>query len=88
MRRSDQLLAEEIDAGTPVDRLETRVQGRPHTQNLARWRCLVEAGDVEGIRAVLLSPAADAIQMREVSPMGGIITEAERRAALHSIRRS
>lgn len=92
------VLAERLDAAalgswTPqilanLDRLETRVQGRPHVQNLARWRRLVEAGDVEGIRAVLVSPEEDAIQMREVSPMGGIITEAERLTALNSIRRS
>lgn len=92
------VLAERLDAATlaswtprilaNLDRLETRVQGRPHVQNLARWRCLVEAGDVEGIRAVLVSPEADAIQMREVTPMGGIITEAERLTALNSIRRS
>lgn len=92
------VLAERLDAATlaswtprilaNLDRLETHVQGRPHVQNLARRRCLVEAGDVEGIRAMLVSPEADAIQMREVSPMGGIITEAQRLTALNSIRRS
>lgn len=71
-----------------LDRLETEVQGRPHIQNLARWRRLVEAGDVEGIRTVLVSMEVDGIEMREVFPMAGLLTEAERLAALDSIRRS
>jgi hypothetical protein len=92
------VLAERLDAAalaswTPrilahLDRLETGVQGRPHVQNLARWRCLVEAGDVEGIRAVLVSKEADEMAMREVSRMAGILPETERLATLHSIRRS
>ncbi|MUN62878.1 hypothetical protein GMA12_06940 [Kocuria sediminis] len=91
------VLAERLDAAalaswTPrilanLDRLKTGVQGRPHVQNLTRWRRLVEAGDVDGIRAVLLSVEVDGIEMREVSPMGGILSEAERMAALNSIRR-
>ena len=69
------VLAERLDAvalgsWTPrilanLGRLETRVQGRPHIQNLVRWRCLVEAGDVEGIRAVLVSPEADAMRCHQ-----------------------
>lgn len=69
------VLAERLDVAalgswTPrilanLDRLETRVMGRPHVQNLARWRCLVEAGDVKGIRAVLVSPEADAMRCRQ-----------------------
>lgn len=92
------VLAERLDAAalaswTPrilanLDRLETGVQGRPHVQNLARWRCLVEAGDVKGIRAVLVSVEVDGIEMREVSPMAGILPETERLTALNSIRRS
>ncbi|PBB08254.1 hypothetical protein CKW39_10665 [Kocuria sp. WRN011] len=92
------VLAERLDAATlaswtprilaNLDRLETGVQGRPHVQNLARWRRLVEAGHVEGIRAVLVSVEVNGIEMREVSPMAGILTEAERLAALNSIRRS
>lgn len=92
------VLAERLDAAalvswTPrilanLDRLETGVQGRPHVQNLARWRRLVEAGDVEGIRTVLVSMEVDGIEMREVSPMAGLLTGAERLAALDSIRRS
>ena len=92
------VLAERLDAAalfswTPrilanLDRLETGVQGRPHVQNLARWRRLVEAGDVEGIRTVLVLMEVDGIEMREVSPMAGLLTEAERLAALDSIRRS
>lgn len=58
------LLAECLDAAalaswTPrilvnLGRLETGVQGPPHLQNLVGWRRLVEVGDVEGIRAVLV----------------------------------
>ncbi|MEX5255072.1 hypothetical protein [Kocuria arenosa] len=92
------VLAERLDAAalaswTPrslanLNRLETGVQERTHVQNLAPWRCLVEAGDVVGIRAVLVSNEADWIAMREVAPMAGILTATERLAALNSIRRS
>jgi hypothetical protein len=91
------VLAERLDAATlaswtprilaNLDRLDSGVQGRPHVQNLARCRCLVEAGDVEGIHAVLVSNEADGIAMREVSPMAGFLAETERLATLNSIRR-
>lgn len=93
----NQYLAQRLDAAalpswTPrilanLDRLRTSVRGHPHTENLTRWRHLVEVGDVEGIRALLLSTEEDGIQMREVSPMGGIFTEAKRLAALNSLHR-
>ncbi|MEX5300614.1 hypothetical protein [Kocuria sabuli] len=57
-------------------------------QNLVRWRRLVEPGDVEGICAALVSLEVNGIEMRKVSPIAGILTEAERPAALNSIRRS
>lgn len=90
-------LAERLDAAalaswTPrilanADRLETGVQGRPHVRNRVRWRRLAAAGAVAGIRAVLVSVEVDGIEMREVSPMGGILPEAERLTALIAMRR-
>ena len=93
----NQCLAQRLDAAalatwTPripanLDRLRTGVRGHPHTENLTRWRHPVEVGDVEGVRALLLSTEEDKIQMREVSPMSGVFTEAERLAALNSLHR-
>lgn len=68
-----------------LDRLGARVHGRPHEANLARWREIVTAGDVEAMRMVLTAESRDGIEMREVSPMSGIIDQDERAAALRSV---
>lgn len=63
-------------------RLGQRVRGEPHTRNLERWRQLVDQGDVRGLRRVLTGLDRDAIEMREVSPLGGLLSEEERATAL------
>ena len=59
-------------------RLREGVQGQPHTRNLGRWTSLVDSGDVLGLHRVLTSLDRDSIEMREVSPFGGLLPEQER----------
>lgn len=63
-------------------RLRGSVQGQPHLRNLGRWRLLVESGDVPGLRRVLTGLDRDCIEMREVSPLGGLLSPEDRSAVL------
>lgn len=65
-----------------LKRLRAGVQGQPHERNLDRWRGLIERGDVLGLKRVLTGLDRDSIEMREVSPMGGLLPQKERRDAL------
>lgn len=58
-------------------RLQGSVQGQPHTRNLGRWRKLVRDSDVPGIRRVMTGLDTDSIEMREVSPLGGLLPQDE-----------
>ena len=68
-----------------IVRLRGRVNGEPHTRNLRRWQSLVETGDVLGVQRVLTGLDRDSIEMREVSPMGGLLAQAERTEVLAAI---
>jgi transcriptional regulator with XRE-family HTH domain len=61
-----------------LDRLRDGVTGQPHERNLDRWRSLVDRGDVPGLHRVLTGLDRDSIEMREVSPMGGLLPQDER----------
>jgi len=63
-------------------RLRDGVTGQPHIRSLDRWESLVRGGDVLGLHRVLTGLDRDSIEMREVSPMGGLLPRDERRAAL------
>lgn len=65
-----------------IVRLRGRVNGQPHTRNLQRWQSLVETGDVLGIQRVLTGLDRESIEMREVSPMGGLLPQDERTEVL------
>ncbi|MDP3894646.1 XRE family transcriptional regulator [Nocardioides sp.] len=65
-----------------LDRLNSRVTGQPHERNLKRWRELIERGDLPGLHRVLTGLDRDSIQMREVSPMSGLLTQEQRREIL------
>lgn len=53
-------------------------RGQPHLRNLDRWEQLVDDGDVSGLHRVMTGLDVDSIEMREVSPMGGLLSQAER----------
>ena len=63
---------------TNLERLRGGVRGQPHLRNLDRWRRLIEDGDVPGIRRVMTGLDTGSVQMREVSPMGGLLPQEER----------
>lgn len=65
-----------------LERRKRGVRGQPHERNLKRWKSLIERRDVRGLRRVLTGLDRDSIEMREVSPMGGLLSDEERRQAL------
>jgi transcriptional regulator with XRE-family HTH domain len=66
-------------------RLRTGVSGEPHMRNLDRWEFLLKHRDVPGLHRVLTGLGRDCIEMREVSPMGGLLPEAERIRVLRAV---
>jgi transcriptional regulator with XRE-family HTH domain len=65
--------------------LRSSVRGEPHGRNLERWNQLVRSNDLHGIRRVMIGLDADSIQMREVSPFGGLLPNEERRKVLEEV---
>lgn len=65
-----------------LDRLSGQVTGQPHERNLQRWRDLVDRGDLPGLHRILTGLDRDSIELREVSPMGGLLTQEQRSETL------
>jgi transcriptional regulator with XRE-family HTH domain len=65
-----------------LTRLRGGVQGQPHERNLMRWGTLVDSGDLGGLHRVLTGLDRDSIEMREVSPMSGLLSDEDRMEAL------
>lgn len=65
-----------------LDRLDESIRGQPHLRNLERWHRLIEGSDVPGLHRVLTGLDRDSIEMREVSPMGGLLSQEERSEVL------
>lgn len=65
-----------------LKRLRGSVQGQPHVRNLDRWQRLVGDRDVLGLRRVMTGLDTDSVEMREVSPLGGLLSQDERSEAL------
>jgi hypothetical protein len=63
-------------------RLRAGVVGQPHIRNLERWQSLLDRGDIATFRCVLTGVDRDSIEMREVSPMAGLLSEKERISTL------
>jgi hypothetical protein len=68
--------------GHNLDLLRDRVTGQPHERNLGRWRQMVDDRDLPGIHRVLTGLDRDSIEMREVSPMSGLLSNEQRREVL------
>jgi transcriptional regulator with XRE-family HTH domain len=65
-----------------LQRLREGTRGQPHLRNLDRWEDLIRDGDLSGLRRVMTGLDTDSVQMREVSPMGGLLPQAERAEVL------
>jgi transcriptional regulator with XRE-family HTH domain len=63
-------------------RLRESTRGQPHLRNLDRWQRLIEEDDLSGLRRVMIGLDTDSVQMREVSPMGGLLPQEERAEVL------
>ena len=61
-----------------LKRLRAGTSGQPHMRNLDQWQHLVEGGDLPGLHCVLTGRDRDSVEMREVSPMGGLLSQRER----------
>ncbi|WP_249358096.1 helix-turn-helix domain-containing protein [Nocardia cyriacigeorgica] len=61
-----------------LKRLRDGVSGQPHIRNLDRWESLIEQRDLPALHRVLTGLDRDSIEMREVSPMGGLLPQEER----------
>jgi len=66
-------------------RLSSSVQGQPHERNLQRWKSLLDSGDIRGLRQVLTGLDRDSIEMREVSPLCGLLSSEERADVLRRV---
>lgn len=65
-----------------LERLNDGVMGQPHLRNLQKWSTLFNERDVNGLKRVMTGLDRDSIEMREVSPMGGLLSEDERHDVL------
>ena len=65
-----------------LDRLDDQITGEPHKRNLDRWRGLVDRVDLPGMHRVLTGLDRDSIEMREVSPLSGLLDDEQRRDVL------
>lgn len=84
---SSKLTRESLEQWAPLieqnlSRLESGVRGEPHVSNLGAWRRLLESDDVQGLHRVLTGLDRSSIEMREVSPLSGLLTDDERRSVL------
>jgi transcriptional regulator with XRE-family HTH domain len=68
-----------------LSRLRRGVHGQPHERNLERWDSLVESGNVPGLHRVLTGLDRDSIEMREVSPLSGLLSPDDRREVLQRV---
>ena len=68
-----------------LERLRDSVTGQPHERNLVLWRSLVEERDVLGLHRVLTGLDRQSTEMREVSPMRGLLSERERLEVLDEL---
>lgn len=86
-RLSESLSRERLDEWQPtlirnLTRVRHGVRGQPHERNLESWESLINRCDVLGLHRVLTGLDRDSIEMREVSPLSGLLSPDERREVL------
>jgi len=84
---SKSLTRSRLEDGRPtltrnLTRLRRGLRGQPHQRNLERWESLIERGDIPGLHRVLTGLDRDSVEMREVSPLSGLLSSKERREVL------
>ncbi len=69
-----------------LTRVRRGVQGQVHLGNVEGWSDLVMSGDVVGLRRVMTGLDRRSIEMREVSPFSGLLSDEERLKVLRELR--
>jgi transcriptional regulator with XRE-family HTH domain len=69
---------------TNIKRLRAGVRGQPHLRNLDHWQHIVDNNDLPALHRALTGLDRHNIEMREVTPMGGLLPDDERQQALRS----
>ncbi|MGL5830151.1 MAG: helix-turn-helix domain-containing protein [Angustibacter sp.] len=87
-------LAEHLTASFPENwhpkasrnlaRLRTGTSGQPHLRNIDRWEQIFAEEDVRALRTALTGLDEQSIQMREVSPLTGLLSPDERALVLQA----
>lgn len=67
-----------------LSRVRERSQGEPHLSNIGEWEQILRDRDWLRLRRVLTGLDRHAIEMREVSPMSGVLSDEERRYVLRA----
>ncbi|SDN36523.1 hypothetical protein SAMN05216355_102113 [Actinomyces ruminicola] len=65
-----------------IARVRRSTQGEPHLANLSRWEAWAESGDTAVMREYMCATDEDACRLREVSPIAGFLTDAQRLAVI------
>jgi transcriptional regulator with XRE-family HTH domain len=86
-RLSTHLTSETLSEWRPImlrnlQRLRESTRGQPHLRNLDRWQRLIQDGDLSSLRRVMTGLDTDSVEMREVSPMRGLLSQQERSEVL------
>ena len=68
-----------------LDRLRDAVRGQPHRRNIDRWQKLLDEEDLAGLHRALTGLDRESVEMREVTPMGGLLSDDERLEALAEV---
>lgn len=68
-----------------IERLRTGVRGQPQIANLDHRQRIVETADVSALRRALTSVNRQEVEMREVTPVGSLLPDDERRRALRRV---
>jgi transcriptional regulator with XRE-family HTH domain len=70
-----------------LDKVRSGTRGQPHERNITRWQQIIDHRDQKQFRRVLTDTSVDGIEMREVSPVKGFLTEDERLDVLSRVPR-
>ena len=65
-----------------LERVRERSQGEPHESNIREWDEILHSQDWLRLRRALTGMDRHSIEMREVSPMSGLLSDSERREVL------
>ena len=71
-----------------LDRMRDGVRGPVHIRKVQGWADLIEREDVVGLHRAMTGLDRTSIEMREVSPFGGLLPEEERLQILSELRRA